>query len=201
MKTLLSSFACSGLVALGVLAGLSSATIAGPLTGPVSGISGLPSTLPVHRTGSGEWDPNCGVGRQCVVGTNRVIRRDFRRNDINEVRDWGGRRNWEGRRNWRSSDWRPRRYYRPRHYYRDPGVFLGFGLGLPAYRYIYPGYSYAQPSYRYVPRYVQPPRHNRVQMSRAHVDWCYSRYRSYRAYDNTFQPYNGPRRQCYSPYS
>jgi hypothetical protein len=31
------------------------------------------------------------------------------------------------------------------------------------------------------------------------VDWCYSRYRSYRAYDNTFQPYYGPRRQCIGP--
>jgi hypothetical protein len=35
----------------------------------------------------------------------------------------------------------------------------------------------------------------------AHVEWCYNRYRSYRASDNTFQPYNGPRRACYSPYS
>lgn len=35
----------------------------------------------------------------------------------------------------------------------------------------------------------------------AHVRWCQNRYRSYRAYDNSFQPYNGPRRQCYSPYS
>jgi len=34
----------------------------------------------------------------------------------------------------------------------------------------------------------------------AHVQWCYNRYRSYRAYDNSFQPYNGPRRLCYSPY-
>ena len=34
----------------------------------------------------------------------------------------------------------------------------------------------------------------------SHVDWCYNRYRSYRAYDNTFQPYGGPRQQCYSPY-
>ena len=32
------------------------------------------------------------------------------------------------------------------------------------------------------------------------TQWCYNRYRSYRAYDNTYQPYNGPRRQCYSPY-
>ncbi|HEX2139841.1 MAG TPA: BA14K family protein [Woeseiaceae bacterium] len=41
----------------------------------------------------------------------------------------------------------------------------------------------------------------RVRVGNAHVEWCYDRYRSYRAYDNTFQPYNGPRRQCYSPYS
>ncbi len=34
----------------------------------------------------------------------------------------------------------------------------------------------------------------------AHVSWCSQRYRSYRAYDNTWQPYNGPRRQCVSPY-
>ena len=34
----------------------------------------------------------------------------------------------------------------------------------------------------------------------AHVDWCYARYRSYRAWDNTYQPYNAPRRECYSPY-
>ena len=30
----------------------------------------------------------------------------------------------------------------------------------------------------------------------SHVQWCYDHYRSYRAYDNTYQPYNGPRRQC-----
>lgn len=33
-----------------------------------------------------------------------------------------------------------------------------------------------------------------------HVDWCSNRYRSYRAYDNTFQPNRGGRQQCYSPY-
>ena len=35
----------------------------------------------------------------------------------------------------------------------------------------------------------------------SHVEWCYNRYRSYRSYDNTFQPYNGSRQQCYSPYN
>ncbi|NTF31043.1 BA14K family protein [Rhizobium skierniewicense] len=33
----------------------------------------------------------------------------------------------------------------------------------------------------------------------SHQQWCANRYRSYRAYDNTFQPNNGPRRQCVSP--
>ncbi|WP_411034451.1 BA14K family protein [Shinella sp. BYT-45] len=33
-----------------------------------------------------------------------------------------------------------------------------------------------------------------------HTEWCYARYRSYRAYDNTFQPNYGPRRECLSPY-
>jgi hypothetical protein len=35
----------------------------------------------------------------------------------------------------------------------------------------------------------------------AHVAWCYETYRSYRAWDNSYQPYEGPRRQCWSPYS
>tara|TARA_R110002020_G_scaffold136630_30_gene304952 strand:- start:482 stop:961 length:480 start_codon:yes stop_codon:yes gene_type:complete len=33
-----------------------------------------------------------------------------------------------------------------------------------------------------------------------HVRWCYNKYRSYRDYDNSFQPYHGPRRVCRSPY-
>lgn len=46
--------------------------------------------------------------------------------------------------------------------------------------------SYAEPRYEGI-----NPRH---------TEWCYARYRSYRAYDNTFQPNYGPRKQCYSPY-
>ncbi|MGJ8572589.1 MAG: BA14K family protein [Hoeflea sp.] len=33
-----------------------------------------------------------------------------------------------------------------------------------------------------------------------HVRWCDRKYRSYRARDNSFQPYYGPRRECRSPY-
>jgi hypothetical protein len=43
--------------------------------------------------------------------------------------------------------------------------------------------------------HVAPSRHN----SR-HVAWCRNRFRTYRVSDNTFQPNNGPRRQCHSPY-
>ena len=43
------------------------------------------------------------------------------------------------------------------------------------------GYRYQRPGYRYYDGY--------------------DRYRSYRASDNTFQPNNGPRKQCLSPYS
>ena len=39
----------------------------------------------------------------------------------------------------------------------------------------------------------------RVRSGGSHVDYCYSRYRSYRASDNTYQPNAGPRRQCVGP--
>ncbi|NZD64547.1 BA14K family protein [Rhizobium sp. WYCCWR 11290] len=34
-----------------------------------------------------------------------------------------------------------------------------------------------------------------------HVQWCADRYRSYRAYDNTYVPRAGMRAYCNSPYS
>lgn len=49
-------------------------------------------------------------------------------------------------------------------------------------------------------RYAPPPRRAR-DFSRAHYRWCDRKYRSYRRWDNTYQPYNGPRRQCWSPYN
>lgn len=82
----------------------------------------------------------------------------------------------------------------------------------------YRGYDYYRPGYRYYDGFWFPLAafaagaiisgaldDDRVYYGRgyseAHYDWCYNRYRSYRASDNTFQPYHGPRRQCYSPYS
>ena len=87
---------------------------------------------------------------------------------------------------YRYNDYDYRRDYRhaPRYKYRHKGPNVGIYFGVPSYRYVQP-------------RYVQP----RISLSRAHVNWCENRYRSYRAWDNTFQPYHGPRRQCWSPYS
>jgi hypothetical protein len=72
----------------------------------------------------------------------------------------------------------------PRYHRRRPTVYLD--LDLTPQRYI-------QPRYREVPR-----RANRL--PRAHVAWCFDRYRSYDVYSNSFQPNYGPRRQCRSPY-
>jgi len=47
-----------------------------------------------------------------------------------------------------------------------------------------------------------PRRVGRVfRLSRAHANWCQNQYRSYRKWDNTFQPYHGARRACFSPYN
>jgi hypothetical protein len=47
------------------------------------------------------------------------------------------------------------------------------------------------------PRYYAAPSNG---INPQHYEWCASRYRSYRAFDNTFQPSRGPRQQCLSPY-
>lgn len=77
----------------------------------------------------------------------------------------------------------------------------------------HPGYRYKRPGYRYHDGWWFPAgafiagaiiggaiNDNVYQGGSAHVQWCYSRYRSYRSWDNSWQPYNGPRRQCISPY-
>ena len=40
-----------------------------------------------------------------------------------------------------------------------------------------------------------------VRRGGSHVGWCLNRYRSYHPSSNTFQPYYGSRRACYSPYN
>lgn len=114
--------------------------------------------------------------------SSRVYRRDRRDVARSGFYRQGSGYYYNGHRGYRT----PRRGYREYNGFWFPagafiaGAIIGGALNNPAP-------VYRAPAYRNV--------------GNAHVEWCYNRYRSYRAYDNTFQPYNGPRRQCYSPYS
>ncbi|MGO4355456.1 BA14K family protein [Rhizobium sp. RAF36] len=96
-------------------------------------------------------------------------------------------------RNWNNHHWNNgryhsnynRRYYRDGYYHRhnnNTGAIIG---GLAAGAIIGGALSAASQ-----PRYYG---------GNSHTRWCADRYRSYRASDNTFQPYNGPRQQCVGP--
>ncbi|WP_144862310.1 BA14K family protein [Mesorhizobium sp. J18] len=103
-----------------------------------------------------------------------------------ERRRGGYSRHYRGARHWRHHHSHRRHHYRHRHRHSDawiaPGAFIAGALI---------GSALSQPRY---------PAYRSYGYSRSHVDWCYSRYRSYRASDNSFQPYHGPRRECRSPY-
>jgi hypothetical protein len=194
MTSNLSSLLRSGLIAFGVAAGVSTPAFAVPIAAgfnpaaqpAAQGNAGI--TL-VQEGGGGRFSA-CKRDGRC----GPRVRDGWRYRGIEGGRSW--RRNWDRddrwrRRHWRGDRdrWRDRRYWR-RHYDRGPDIYLDFSF--PAYRYYDPYYA---------PRYYAPRRVYRGGLSNAHVQWCYDRYRSYRAYDNTFQPYSGPRRQCWSPYS
>ena len=129
--------------------------------------------------------------------------RALRGGNWNGNRAWRGNGNWSGNGNRKGGHWKGGHgHYRHYNDYDDDDFGVVIGLGLPLlglglgyggyggyYNGYYPGYSNGG----YYPR-----RYYRT--GNAHERWCYSRYRSYRAWDNTFQPYNGPRRQCNSPY-
>ncbi len=65
-------------------------------------------------------------------------------------------------------------------------------------------HNYQYSDHRHRPVVYDPPPRRRPPPRRdygeRHEDWCYDRYRSYRARDNTYQPYRGGRRYCQSPY-
>jgi hypothetical protein len=103
--------------------------------------------------------------------------------------------------NWNGPRYGQRRYKGDRRY--------GWYNGHRGYRYQRPGYRYRNgwwfPGGAFVAGAIIggaiANNNNYSGGGGSHVQWCYDRYRSYRASDNTFQPYNGGRRQCYSPYS
>ncbi|MBS7545640.1 BA14K family protein [Ancylobacter oerskovii] len=117
--------------------------------------------------------------------------------------------------------YRPRHYDGPRRYYNAPrrhydGPRRGYYQQSGRYYYNgHRGYNYYRPGYRSYNGWWFPaaafatgaliggaiaaqPSYSGG--GNAHVQWCANQYRSYRVSDNTFQPYNGPRQQCVSPY-
>ncbi|QPC92350.1 BA14K family protein [Mesorhizobium sp. INR15] len=185
MNSLFSTSVKSGLIALGLISGLTAPSAAGPMFQPdlsIPASTAAPTITPVRDSWAG--------------GNDRQLNNDWRwRRSGNWNRgNWNGG-NWDRGDNWR---WRHSgRHYRGRY---DDGAgaaaILGLGLGLGLGSVYGNNYNYYEPAPR---RYYRTYRTQRV--SSAHVQWCYNRYRSYRAFDNTFQPYNGPRQQCWSPYS
>lgn len=172
----------TGLVTLGLLVGLSAPAFSVPMPAPATPTAPINTdTLKVRDS----WAGGGGGGGVRVDEWRRGWRGDrgWRRDGGWRGDGWRGR-HWRGHRHWRDDGWRYRRHYRRG--WDNPGVYLGLGL-------LGSGLLYND-NYYYRPRVYRAPR------ASGHVQWCYSRYRSYRAWDNTFQPNYGPRRQCISPY-
>lgn len=173
---------------------------------PVTPAGAVPmSAAKVQQTGS-ETNVQLVQDNQSAIYRNRDGRRGWR----DGRRGWRGdreyHRGWRGERRWsRNRDWRGDRGYRRGW---DRGERHGWYRG-------HRGYRYARRGYRHHNGYWFPLAafgagaiiggaiandRGYVGGGGSHVNWCANRYRSYRAYDNTFQPYGGPRRQCISPY-
>jgi BA14K-like protein len=91
-----------------------------------------------------------------------------------------------------------------------PFVRGGVWRGGNFYWHGYRGFRTARPGFRFYNGWWLPPAafgtaaivgaRPTFYMSNPHAQWCANRFISYRASDNTFQPFNGPRRQCVSPF-
>jgi hypothetical protein len=86
------------------------------------------------------------------------------------------------------------------HYFNG---YRGVVVARPGYR-LYRGYWFPPAAFAtgvIVGRTLAQPVPPTPRLTAAHIEWCFDQYRSYRAYDNTYQPYDGSREQCWSPYN
>lgn len=150
------------------------------VAGPASAASVTPAVL---TTGAGSQAP---VLEQLV----QVQQRHRYQNNRRGANRWGDSRH--------RFDNRGRRPHQPpprRHHHR--GGSSGPDLGSAIVGAIVGGVIVNQLNSGRQPHYAPPAT---TYLSRAHIDWCHNRWRSYRVSDNSYQPYNGPRRICSSPY-
>lgn len=144
---------------------------------------GLPVIqLPTGLDGTGRI-PDCSI-RGCVPGgfgsSGKAGVRDFYRDLRPDMR---------GQTRFRSPD----DYRLPETGYRQPDAYIDLDVGQA---------RYATPPAA-APRAIDGnPAISGTgpENPKPHVDWCLNRYRSYRAADDTFQPFQGPRRRCNSPF-
>ncbi len=76
--------------------------------------------------------------------------------------------------------------HHPRQRHHRNGFSLEFQFGQP------PVFYHTRPAYR---------QRQFIQLSQAHVQWCYDRYRTYNHRSNSFVIRHGQRAYCVSPYS
>lgn len=131
--------------------------------------------------------------QQVVKASDVTMVRSKKKRILRHNRGWRGNKGWRNRAGVRAHQNRGWRGHRGHRYHTWRG-YRGYSYYRPGYRY-YSGFWYPAVAFGVVvaPRVVVGGR----QMS--HVRWCQMRYRSYRASDNTYQPDDGPRRQCVSP--
>ncbi|MBA3447435.1 MAG: BA14K family protein [Pseudaminobacter sp.] len=129
------------------------------------------------------------------VQEKRIIRRDARR-DRRENRREIRRDRREDKREARRERREDRFERRGNNYYYNGR--RGYRERRAGYR-LYNGWWF--PSAAFALGIVIGNQSNVGRVSNSHVAWCHDRWRSYRVSDNSYQPYNGPRQRCYSPFS
>ena len=185
MRKLLSTFCATALAASVAATGVLPAS-AGPVFMPKAPASEHTGVIQIRD-------------RSSTAGDGPIWKKRFSNNNNFSNNNFRGR-NWNGNngRNWDNGNWNNGRKY-------------GWYNGHRGYRYKRQGDRYHDgfwfPAGAFIAGAIiggaisNNNNYNSYRGSSDHVQYCYDRYRSYRASDNTFQPYNGPRQQCYSPYS
>ena len=105
-----------------------------------------------------------------VAGQNDIVQVNHRHRGFHRHANRGF---YNGHRGFRHK----RRGYRYHNGFWFPPAAFSFGIIIDGGRHVRPGYTNPQ-----------------------HIRWCHGKYRSYREWDNSYQPYHGPRRECRSPY-
>ena len=144
--------------------------------GLVGCVMAMTSVAPVYAAPSNSIRLEAGSSVEQVQYNKKRPHRWDRRNERRVERRRDDRRDWNGHRGYREQ--------RPGYRRNNDGWWYplaAFGAGAIIGGAI--SSSHQQPTY-----------------GGSHVQWCANRYKTYRAYDNTYVPYAGARARCVSPY-